>query len=91
VLVLGRVSAFPEGGASEGIGVCQLGASAVGTIPDTTVGFLVPDTQFVPLVGITPLLGPGVHTFGIECNQNDTDSAIDYDSASVQAVAISPG
>ena len=91
MLVLGRARAFPEGGVSEGIGSCELGADATGPVPDTNVGFLVPDSQFVNLVGITPVLGPGVHTFGIDCNQTDTDSEIDFDSASVQAVAISPG
>jgi hypothetical protein len=73
--------------------VCRLGTITLGPVPDTTLPVFAPgdDVALVNLVGITPLLGPGLHTFGIECNENDSDSIIDYNEASVQVVAISPG
>ena len=42
------------------------------------------------LARISPPLGPGVHSFGVDCNQSDVFDPIDYDDASVIAVAISP-
>jgi len=90
VLVLGRLRALAETTATVG-GVCRLEESLVGVIPDSQVSlaFLAEDTEWPTLVGVSPPLGPGPHTFLIACNQ--LFGSIDYDQASVTAVALSAG
>jgi hypothetical protein len=87
-LVLGHLRAFAESDTTV-IGDCQLEESTVGIIPGSQVhlGFLAEDTEWPTMVGVTPVLGPGPHTFLIACNQ--LFGSIDYDDASVTAVALS--
>jgi hypothetical protein len=93
VLVIGRAVATPESGASFGHGICRLGTSATGPLPDNGV-FLgenggTGNTDSATLVGVTPPIGPGAVAFGIDCNQG-VGGAIRYLNTSVTALAISP-
>jgi hypothetical protein len=89
VLVLGRVGAFSENADLAG-GKCRLEETVVGVVPDTQVTFKsgVNDVESATLIGVSPPLGPGPHTFVIACNQ--VFGSMDYNEASVSAVALSP-
>jgi len=63
-------------------------AGSVGSC-DPRDGRFVPGTETSTLVGITPPLGPGSVSFGVDCNQEGA-SSISYDEAQVTAVAIAP-
>jgi hypothetical protein len=91
-LVLGRVRAVREGGDDSAAGHCRLGEGIVGPISSTDeliALFQDHEQDVYTLVGVSPLLGPGTHSFGIDCNE--TAPSIDYTDASVVAVALSPG
>lgn len=90
-LVLGIVQAKLEAG-SDAAGFCQLGLDLAGPVPDSKTPQINVSTglrtTMVTLTGVTPLLIPGTHTLSVDCNQGD--GSIDYDSASVKVLAVSP-
>ena len=96
VLMIGQIRAEAEGGADTGSGFCRLGTSSTGALTETEallhagksgIRFL---TDNATLVGVTPLLPAGNHTFRIECDQAAL-GAIVYKGGGIAAVAISPG
>jgi hypothetical protein len=89
VLVIGSAKAQPEPGGSAAIGQCRL-ATNFGAIPGAISGFKVHSSpsHFVPLIGITDVVGPGLVDFGIECNELDLD--LEYFDTRIAAVALSP-
>jgi hypothetical protein len=94
VLVIARASAQAE--ESRGHGICRLGTSATGPLPDADVFLIAIEghgsiaTDSATLAAVTPPIGPGLVSFGIDCNQG-VGGAIKYLSASVTALAISAG
>jgi len=90
VLISARISA-DSGTADSGHGTCRLGTSVFGGIAGSDTYFAVPYaySDHGTLVGVTPPLGPGSVSFGIDCNQTQ-GGRIDYLDAQVTAVAISP-
>lgn len=93
VLVLGRITAWPEYDADSGYGECRIGTTS-GPLSNTTTDVAVNDNNGfyddLSIFGVTPPLGPGVHSFGIDCNQGPLYGAIWYKEAQVSAVALSP-
>jgi hypothetical protein len=91
VLVLGRIQAWPEFDADSGRGDCRIGTTS-GPITNTTTRVGVNENNIfyydLSVYGVTPPLGAGVHSFGIDCNQVP-GGAIWYDHAQVTAVALS--
>ncbi len=96
VLLIGQVRAVPEVDASKGEGTCRLGTSVTGGLAETQTVLTVlrRGADFASdqgtLVGVTPPLGPGSVSFGIDCNQNPHYGAVQYSYAGIAAVAISP-
>ena len=96
VLLIGQVRAVPEVGADKGEGTCRLGTSVTGGLADTQTVLTVlrRGADFASdhgtLVGVTSPLGPGLVSFGIDCNQNPHYGAVQYSNAGIAAVAISP-
>jgi hypothetical protein len=97
VLLIGSTLGAVEGGAERALGICRLGTSSTGGLPGTTV-LVNASNEDVPSLGgevaltaVTPPLGPGPVSFGIDCNQNPSVGAIDYDYNRISAVAIAPG
>jgi hypothetical protein len=106
VLVLGRVRPVEEADVTIGFGHCRLGTSVTGGIAGSTAsmfaghdggyGKLHPaggsgDTS--TLSAVSPVVGPGLVSFGIDCNQfvDPGDGALRYFEPQVTAVALSPG
>jgi hypothetical protein len=92
-LVTGRFFAsssafFPED--ADGQGQCRLGSSALGGIPGSTVSVEVVDRDgdWVSITGITDVIQPGNHSFGLDCRE--TAGNLTTGGAHVSAVAISP-
>ena len=81
VLLVGRVGA--ESGGSGG-GSCRLGTSVSGGLASTAVGVLPGGAT--ALTAITPPLGPGSVSFGIDCNEIASPMA--YQSPQISAVAL---
>jgi hypothetical protein len=100
VALFGRVTGQNENTADSGHGVCRLGNSITGGIAASQVhvdalnatasGEQFPVGGATALTAITPTLGPGTVSFGIDCNQFPA-GAIFYTDANITAVAISPG
>lgn len=101
-LVLARVRAFSEFDADQGFGQCRLGTSSTGALPNTSYSFIIRDDEDEigefghgdameqpTLIGITPPLPAGVTSFGIDCNQDLPNGAIQYDEVSASVVLIS--
>jgi hypothetical protein len=94
VLVVAEIAARAEAGANKSSGTCRLGTSSTGGLPGTARDFYVLRGDFTEatdngvLVGVTPLVGPGVVSVGIDCFQ-DVVGAIEYRDAAVTAVALS--
>ena len=42
------------------------------------------------MVAVSGVFPAGQHSFGIDCNQTDTDREIRFDEAGIAAVALSP-
>lgn len=77
------------------VGGCRLGTSATGALAGTLTGFFAQDVAASSringsLVAVTPPLGPGSVSFGVECNQSESQGAISYDLIGISAVAVSP-
>jgi hypothetical protein len=95
VLAIGHAAARNEPDASRAGGDCRLSTSTTGVVPGslTYMGAIegngAGSTDSATLVGVTPLVGPGPVSFGIECNQ-DRFGAIEYLGPGITAVAISP-
>jgi uncharacterized protein YndB with AHSA1/START domain len=74
------------------IGRIRAGTSVTGGVAGTGefifAGNNVSDS--VTVLGVSPVVGPGAVSFGIDCNQDLTSGAIQYDGAGVTAVALSP-
>jgi hypothetical protein len=91
-LIIGRIRALDEVDASHGRGTCRVGTSVTGGVAGTGefifAGNNVSDS--VTVLGVSPVVGPGAVSFGIDCNQDLTSGAIQYDGAGVTAVALSP-
>jgi hypothetical protein len=100
VALFGRVTGQNENTADSGHGLCRLGNSTTGGIGASQVhvdavnvtasGEQFPVGGATALTAITPPLGPGTVSFGIDCNQFPA-GAVFYTEASIAAVAISPG
>lgn len=95
VLVIAEIAARAEVGANKSSGTCRLGSSVTGGLAGTARDFFVLRGDFTEatdngvLVGVTPPLGPGAVSFGIDCLQ-EVVGAIEYRDAAVTAVALSP-
>jgi hypothetical protein len=93
VLLVGAVRASTEIDSDTGIGDCRIGTSFNRAFPGSPVRVVATDSniEFVPLTAVTPPLGPGEVTFGVDCNEIDPgDTAIRYAFGTISAVAISP-
>jgi hypothetical protein len=92
VLIVGSVLAETEIDSDTGFGTCRAFTDQTGVLSDSEVfpdvGDLPGDEQ-VPVTTVTPPVGPGTVTFGIECNQGSF-GAIQYRHSHVSAVALSP-
>jgi hypothetical protein len=99
VLVTGAITGFIELNVEEdGEGACRLHTSPPGgpatPLVQTETPFLVSDeargdyTEVGAMMAVTPPLGPGTVDFGIECAE--FNSGLDFVSAKIAAVAISP-
>jgi hypothetical protein len=91
-LILGRIRATTESGASRGLGECLLGTSQAGGLGESAmnveVGDDAGDGENAELAVVTPPLAAAATTFGIDCNQIQIDGAIKYDEAAVSVVVI---
>jgi hypothetical protein len=105
VLVLGRVRPIEETDVTIGFGQCRLGTSVAGGIAGSVASMFAGHDggygKFHPAGGtgdaatlsaVSPVVGPGPVSFGIDCNQftDPGDGAIRYFEPQVTAVAISP-
>jgi hypothetical protein len=95
VLVIGQIAGMDEVTADRGRGTCELGTSVV-DLPSTSMfieaggeGSFQFRTDNATMVGVTPVLGPGVVQFRIRCNQLG-GGAIRYLASEIAAVALSP-
>jgi hypothetical protein len=96
VLMIGGVRGKTEVPFPWGQGTCRLGWSlpdAPGTPLAGSVTFFDTeddrgDSENAPLMGVTPLVGPGTLDFGMECREDA--GGISFQRASIAAVAISP-
>ena len=89
-LVTGRIRAGLQQG-DFASGRCRLGSSTFNPIPGSTVKPTVTASktaEWITVVGITPPLPAGDHAFGIDCDEGS--GKIEYDSARVTAVMLSP-
>jgi hypothetical protein len=87
-LVVARVLAVGSFDANS-VGSCRLATSLVGPIPNTTVTFVLVDTDSAEnhtLVGVTPALPAGALSFGIECNERN--APVVYEEIAASAVVI---
>jgi hypothetical protein len=92
VLIVGSVDAETEVDSDTGVGTCRAFTDQTGVLTDSQVFPNVgdfPGDEQVPVTTVTPALGPGTVTFGIECNQ-DSLGAITYRHSHISAVALSP-
>jgi hypothetical protein len=91
VLLIGRVRAIVDNGQSVGYGSCDLGTNFSGPITGSTVEIFTNNTTLeqVPLMIVTPVIGPDSVSFGIDCNQEALGGGIRYDFISLTAVALS--
>jgi hypothetical protein len=95
VLVFATVTARNEFDADSGRGQCRIGTSVTGPIFNTIATFepieghnsIASDNG--TLVAVTPPLGPGVVSFGVDCNQ-EPGGAITFEGTFVTALALSP-
>jgi hypothetical protein len=93
VLIIGRVRALIELDADIGYGNCVLGSTETGSLPSSQIFIALKGDErdeHAPLTIVTPPVGPGWVSFGIDCDQrNDLGGAIKYDQAQVTAVVLS--
>ena len=94
VLIIGRIRAFTESGATIGRGSCRVGTSVTGGVAGSQASLETGENngdfqESVAVLGVSPMIGPGSVSFGIDCNQNEAVGAITYGSAGVAAVALS--
>ena len=90
VLLIGHVRAF-TGGSGSASGSCGLWANGT-PLDGTTVAFILPSNSHetaTPLT-MTPPIGPGSNWFQVVCYEWESAGDIEYDSAQIAAVAISP-
>ncbi len=89
VLVIGRVTPKEDDYQFSGAGLCDLGTDWTGPLDGSEVDIFVYDEYgnfpHIPLVAVTPLVGPGLVSFGIDCS----GFGIHYDYAQITAVALS--
>lgn len=93
VLLIGALRAGSEVNA-RGVGTCRLGTSATDGLAGTNVlANANPDSNGVGfgLTAVTPLLGPGAISFGIDCNEQADFIPIVYNDIMLSAVLLSPG
>jgi hypothetical protein len=95
VLVLGRITVTPKGN-EFGDGNCRISASGTGEVPASQVAVHVQafdsehkDFLHVPLMAVTPLVGPGQVSFFLDCMSFDPPLAVRYIDAGIAAVSIS--
>jgi hypothetical protein len=100
VLVTAAIRAFIELNVEEqGQGVCRLHTSPPGgpatPLAQTSTYFIVSDEDLGDfsdngsMMAVTPPLGPGTVDFGIECAE-PLSGGLDFDTAKIAAVALSP-
>jgi hypothetical protein len=91
VLLIGRVRAIVDNGQTSGYGSCDLGTNFSGPITGSSVEIFTNDTTLaqVPLMIVTPVIGPDSVSFGIDCNQEALGGGIRYDFISLTAVGLS--
>lgn len=90
VLVTGSVVGRAEIGANSGQGTCRVGTNVSGGVSGSNVFARTADGLAYPtLVAVTPVLGPGTISLGIDCNQDQAFGAIVFDNARIAAVALS--
>jgi hypothetical protein len=105
VLVIGRVRPIEETDVTIGYGQCRLGTSITGGVFGSAANMFAGHDggygKFHPAGGtgdtatlstVSPVVGPGAVSFGIDCNQftQQGDGAIRYFEPQITAVAISP-
>ena len=94
VLIVGSVDAETESGSDVGVGTCRAFTDRTTALTDSQVFPNVgdfPQDEQVPVTTVTPVVGPGTVTFGIQCNQDESLGAIQYRHSHVSAVALSAG
>ncbi len=91
VLLIGRVRAIADNNQTQGYGSCDLGTNFSGPITGSSVEIYTNQNtlQQVPLMTVTPVIGPDTVSFGIDCNQEAIAGGIRYDFISLEAVALS--
>jgi hypothetical protein len=92
VLIVGSVDAETEVDSDTGVGTCRALTDQTGVLTDSEVFPNVgdfPGDEQVPVTTVTPAVGPGTVTFGIQCNQFAL-GAITYRHSHISAVALSP-
>jgi hypothetical protein len=89
VLIIGQIRAEPDTGGGNGGGSCRVASDLAG--PHTSVPVFVNggQTDVIAISAVTPVVGPGAISLGIECNE--TASGIRYFNPRVSFVALSPG
>jgi hypothetical protein len=93
-LVVAGVDADTEIGSDQGFGQCFIGTSVTGPIAGTGVQIEAVDPNGLETGGeaalttVTEPLGPGVVSYGLNCNQGGV-GAIEYDNIQVSAVVLS--
>ena len=95
VLLIATVIAKPESSAERAVGYCRLARSPGGAISGTDIGIATANNDGVQfhvsgaMTTVTPTLSAGTVTFIVECSQEPTIGAIQYESVQISAVALS--
>jgi hypothetical protein len=91
VLLIGRVRARTDEGSGDAVGSCVLGSDWTGPLNGSAVNVFIDSGSLsfpqVPLVTVTPLVGPGPVSFGMDCNE--LSGGANYGFAQISAVALS--
>jgi hypothetical protein len=91
VLLIGRVRARTDEGSGDAVGSCVLGSDWTGLLNGSAVNVFIDSGSLsfpqVPLVTVTPLVGPGPVSFEMDCNE--LSGGANYGFAQITAVALS--
>jgi hypothetical protein len=89
VLIIGQIRAEPDTGGGNGGGSCGVASSLGGSHTPVPVFVNGGQTDVIAISAVTPVVGPGQISLGIQCNE--TASGIRYFDGRVSFVALSPG
>lgn len=93
VLIIANVRVKAEADANNGFGVCRVGSSVAGPVPESSavVGATAGFGDAVAVVGVTTVLAAGPILVGLDCNQDSGIGAVFYDNVRITAVTLSAG